>query len=151
MTKKDREEREYTSLFCDQRYAKRAWAQIMHDALNADANTLPYIIDPKTNEPTRDSEIEHMAYDEVKARLVAQGLERNPTQAELIVQCNIIRARFADTPFTTILDRTAGKVKEEISIEQNPYEELTDDELEALMAYREQKKAGESDKGGEEA
>ena len=151
MTKKDREEREYTSLFCDQRYAKQAWARIMNDALNADAKALPFITDPKTGEPTLNSEIEHMAYDEVSVRLKSQGLDRAPTQAEMIVQCNIIRARFADQPFNIILDRTAGKVKEEISIESNPYEDLTDDELEALMAYREQKERANAGKDGDEA
>ena len=139
MTKEEREEREYQSLFSDQRFAKTAWRKVIAEALGSDGKALPTIYDSKTGEPTLNSEIDLMAYNNVKKRLEAQGKTREPAQAELIVECQILRARFADTPFNTILDRTAGKVKEEVAITDNPYDDLSDDELEMLLMYRQQK------------
>lgn len=139
MTKSERELREYQSVFCDEKYAKKAWKQLIGAALDSSGKSLPTTYDPKTGEMTFQSQLDEQAYKTVKERLKAQGLDREPTEAELIVQNNILRARFNDTAFNTMLDRTAGKVKDEISVTPNAYEELSDDELEALLAYRESK------------
>lgn len=140
MDKKNREALEFKSLFGDQRYAKKAWRDFIAESLTGDAAKLPERID-KDGQQTLDSMIDEMAYNNVKARLRAEGKDREPMQAEVIVECNVIRARFNDTPFNTLLDRTAGKVKEEITINDNPYEDLTDEELEMLKAARDKKKA----------
>lgn len=142
MTKGEREEREYKSLFADERYAKKAWKEFIGSALQAPGKSLPVELD-KNGEPTRDSNIDAMAYTNVKDRLKLEGKDREPMQAELIVEAAIIRARFQDNTFNTILDRTAGKVKDEIAVSSNPYEDLTDEELEMLIKYRGEKKAGE--------
>lgn len=136
MNQKEREEREYISLFCDQRYAKNAWRKFIADSLTGPGKALPTIFDPKTDSPTRDSAIDQMAYENVKNRLRAEGKTREPMQAELLIENNVLRARFADGALTTILDRTAGKVKEEISLSDNPYEDLTDEELLMLKQHR---------------
>lgn len=143
MTKSEREEREYKSLFTDERYAKRAWKEFIGSSLQSPGKALPTQYD-KNDNPTRESDIDLMAYKNVKARLEADGVEREPMQAELIVEAAVIRARFQDSTFNVLLDRTAGKVKEEVTVNSNPYEELSDDELEALLAYRESKKASET-------
>lgn len=143
MTKEDREKREFASLFCDQRFAKKAWRELIAASLAADGKPLPEQIDPKTEAPTLQSEIDRMAYNNVKARLQAEGKTREPMQGELIIEANVIRARFQDQPFGVLLDRTAGKVKEEVSISDNPYDDLSDEELEALAAFREQKRQAE--------
>lgn len=140
MTKGEREEREYKSLFADERYAKKAWKEFIGTSLQSPGKALPTQFD-KNDNPTRESDIDAMAYNNVKARLTADGLDREPMQAELIIEAAVIRARFQDSTFNTLLDRTAGKVKDEITVNSNPYEDLTDDELEALMAYRASKKA----------
>lgn len=140
MTKKEREEREYRSLFADERYAKRAWRALMGSALEGEAKPLPLIIDPKTGEPTLNSEIDIMAYNNVKARLMKEGKDREPMQAELIVECNIIKARFNDSTFNLFLDRTAGKVKDEVSVSTNQFESLSDEELELLRKHRDESK-----------
>lgn len=140
MTKNEREEREYKSLFSDERFAKKAWKEFIGTSLSGDAKALPTIYDAKSKEPTLQSVIDTEAYNNVKKRLEANGLERQPMQAELIVESNILRARFTDTTFTTILDRTAGKVKDEISISGGEYEDLTDEEIEVLLALREKNK-----------
>lgn len=137
MTKIEREEREYKSLFADERYAKKAWKDIMGYSLEGPGAKLPITIDPKTGDVSFQSKLDGMAYDNVKARLEAQGIDREPMQAELIVESNVLRARFSDGTLNMLLDRTAGKVKEEVSVHTNQFEELTDEELEALVAFRE--------------
>lgn len=145
MTKTEREEREYKSHFTDERYARKAWKEFIGTALESPGRPLPTELD-KNGEPTRDSNIDDMAYKNVKARLEAEGQEREPMQAELIVEAAIIRARFQDTTFNTILDRTAGKVRDEISVSANPYEELTDEEIEMLVQFREKQAANQTEK-----
>ena len=143
MTKEERETREYKSLYSDERYAKKAWKELMNVALQGDAKPLPATYDPKTGEQTFQSQLDQMAYDNVKRRLKDQGLDREPQQAEVIVESNILRARFNDTTFNILLDRTAGKVRDELSVQTNPFEDLSDDELEALAAYRASKEKSE--------
>lgn len=147
MTKEEREVREYKSLFTDERFAKKAWKDIMGRALEADGKPLPTSYDPKTGAPTFQSEVDAMAYHNVKERLKAQGLSREPMQAELIVENSILRARFTDTTLNTVLDRTAGKVKDEINVTGNAFENLTDEELELLAAHREEKNKEEETEG----
>lgn len=141
MNKKEREAREYKSVFADERYAKQAWRKLIGSSLEAPGRALPPTIDPKTGELSFQTQLDEMAYNNVKARLKEQGLDRDPMQAELIVENNILRSRFNDTTFNVILDRTAGKVKDEITVNKSPYEELSDEELEALAKMRESKKS----------
>lgn len=144
MTKEERETREYRSLFADERYAKKAWKELFGTALEGPAKPLPTSFDPKTNQPTFQSQLDEMAYNNVKARLKEQGKDREPQQAEVIVESNILRARFDNSTFGNLLDRTAGKVKDEINVTANNFEELSDEEIEALVAFRKQK-AGEQE------
>ena len=136
MTKAEREEREYKSLFTDERYAKRAWKQLIGKALESDAANLPIFYDAKGNTSPQ-SEIYNTAYNQVLLRLRDQGLDRLPMKAEVLVEANVIRAAFETSIFNTILERTAGKVKEEISIGKGEYEELSDEELELIALHRE--------------
>lgn len=136
MTKSEREVREYISVYADERYAKKAWKQLIGSALEGAARPLPESYDPKTGEPTFQSQLDQMAYNNVKARLKADGKDREPMQAELIVESQILRARFTDTTFNTILDRTAGKVKDEITVNKSAFEDLTDEELALLAEHR---------------
>lgn len=135
MTRKEREQKEYESLFTDERYAKKAWKQFIGQSLQGKAVVLPDFEDSKGNTSPQ-SLIYSAAFNNVKARLRAQGLERDPMQAEVIVESNVIRAAFDNNVFNTILDRTAGKVKEEINISASAFEELTDEELEVLALHR---------------
>lgn len=146
MTKAEREEREYKSLFTDERFAKKAWKEFMGESLAGDAQPLPVTVDPKTGEQTFQSQLDQMAYNNVKKRLKADGKDREPMQAEIIVECNILKSRFSDTAFNTIMDRTAGKVKDEINLSSNPFEDLTDDELAALAEYRKKKSEDNNNK-----
>lgn len=138
MTKAEREEREYKSLFTDERYAKKAWKQMIGKSLQSDAAVLPAFYDVKGNVSPQ-SEIYNTAYNNVLLRLQAEGLDRLPMKAEVLVEANVIRAAFETPVFNTLLERTAGKVKEEISIGVGEYEALSDEELELLVLHRETK------------
>ena len=146
MTQVEREEREYKSLFTDERFAKKAWKEFMGESLAGDAKPLPVTTDPKTGEQTFQSQLDQMAYNNVKKRLEANGKKREPMQAEIIVECNILKSRFSDSAFNTIMDRTAGKVKDEINLASNPFEDLTDEELAVLAAHRKKKSEENTDK-----
>lgn len=138
MTKAEREEREHQSLFGDERYAKKAWKQLLSKSLESDAVFPPEVVDKAGNE-TLESQIYRQAYDSVSKRLKEQGLDRLPMKAELIVESNLIRAAFDTPTFNVILDRTAGKVKEEISIGTGQFEDLSDEELAILAEHRARK------------
>lgn len=138
MTKSDREVREHQSLFSDERYAKQAWKQLMGRALDSPAAKLPHFEDARGNTSPQ-SLIYEEAYRQVKARLKEDGLSREPSKAELIVESNIIRASFDTSVFNIVLDRTAGKVKDEITVGVGAFEQLTDEELELLAQHKKQK------------
>src|SRR5690606_2878357 len=111
MTKEEREKREYESLFTDERYAKKAWKKFIGESLQSAAAVLPDFVGPN-GATSPQSAIYNTAYDNVKARLEKHGLTREPSKAEVLVEANVIRAAFDTSVFNTILDRTAGKVKE---------------------------------------
>ncbi len=68
MNKNEREELEYKSLYSDERYAKRAFRQLIGKALESDAVTLPIFTDSQGN-ITPQSEIYKQAYISVEDRL----------------------------------------------------------------------------------
>ncbi len=135
MTKVQREETEYKSLFTDERYAKKAWKQFISKSLQSDAVDLPNFTDAHGN-VTPQSEIYRAAIISVEKRLKEEGLSRAPMKAEILIEASVLRAAFDTSILNVLLDRTAGKVKEEISIGVGQYEELTDDELQLLASHR---------------
>ena len=135
MNKAQREEKEYKSLYNDERFAKRAWKQLIDKSLQSDAVILPDFVDPHGN-TTPQSAIYNQAYKSVKDRLESEGLSHEPMKAEVLIEASVIRASFDTVTLNLILDRTAGKVKEEINIGVGQYEDLTDEELQLLAMHR---------------
>ena len=84
MTKSEREEHEYKSLFTDERYAKKAWKEFMGESLQSPGKPLPTQFD-KNDNPTRESDIDAQAYKNVKARLEKEGKE----YCKSIFLCNV--------------------------------------------------------------
>ena len=137
MTKAERELNEYKSLYTDKRYAEKAFKSIINDSLQASAGPLPVMYDKQGNELPQ-STLDRQAYQNVKQRLLAQGLDREPQQAEMMIENAILRSRFDNSTFNTMLERTMGKVKDEIVVSANEYETMTDEELELLAKHREE-------------
>lgn len=134
MDKPTREEKEYKSLYTDERYAKQAFKKLLDKSLQSDAAVLPEFMDAGGN-TTPQSAIYKAAYNAVHARLKNEGLSRKPMKAEVLIEASVIRASFDNSTLNLILDRTAGKVKEEITIGVGQFEDLTDEEL-ALIAEK---------------
>lgn len=135
MNQSEREEREYKSLFEDERYAKKAWRKFIATSLESDAAILNDFYDHNGN-ITPQSEIYRKAYWAVEQRLRDQNIQRKPMKAEVLIEAAVIRASFDNSALNTIFDRTAGKVKEELTIGVGQYESLTDEELQLLAAHR---------------
>ena len=139
MNKIEREEREFKSLYTDERYAKKAWKELIGASLQSTAANLTDVVDARGNVSIQ-SVIYREALHNVKQRLVEQGLSREPMKAEVLVEANVIRGAFDNNVFNILLDRTAGKVKEEVSITAGAFEELSDEQLEILAEHEKQKK-----------
>lgn len=135
MDKPTREEKEYKSLYTDERYAKQAFKKLLDKSLQSDAAVLPEFMDAGGN-TTPQSAIYKTAYNAVQARLVKEGLSRKPMKAEVLIEASVIRAAFDNSTLNLILDRTAGKVKEEITIGVGQFEDLTDEELTLIAEKR---------------
>lgn len=148
MTKREREEKEYKSLYTDERYAKQAIKRLFDKSLQSEAASLPTFVDAHGN-VTPQSEIYQAALNSVKRRLEAEGIDREPQKAEVLIEASVIRAAFDNNTLNLILERTAGKVKEEISIGVGHFEDLSDEELEVLAMHRQAKLA--APKGDEDA
>ena len=135
MTQAEREAKEYKSIYTDERYAKQAFKRLIDKSLQSSAPILPDFIDSNNN-LTPQSAIYKAAFNSVKARLEEEGLTREPQKAEILIEASVIRAAFDNNTLNLILDRTAGKVKEEISICVGQFEELDDEELAWLAQNR---------------
>lgn len=145
MTREEREQKEHEYLFSDERYAKRAIRNIMADSLKGPApRRMDYFV---KGEPSVQSVIYANAWDICKARLTEQGKMRDPMIVEVQIECANLRGAMDNNTWNTILERTAGKVKEEISVSASQYEELSDEELAVIAELRERQmlKAGGND------
>lgn len=139
MTKQEREEREYKSLFTDERYAKKAYKKLMSESLESEAAVLPDFEDSRGNSSPQ-SIIYNTAYKNVETRIKAKGQSRRPTKVEVMIETGVIKAAFDTQSLNLILDRTAGKVKEELSVTSGEFDELSDEELQMLAQHRKAKR-----------
>jgi|LGVE01.1.fsa_nt_gb hypothetical protein len=146
MTKTERELKEYKSLYTDQRYAKKAFKELIGASLQSTAVVIPEILDTRGNQSAQ-SVLYNTALKSVKARLVAAGITREPQQAEVLIECSVLRAAFDTPTLNVIMDRTAGKVKEEIEYSVNDYEGLSDEELVLIDERRRAKKLAAPEEG----
>ena len=136
--KTEREIKEYHNLFCDPKYARKAWQQLIGQSLTSEAAALPMIVDKDGNE-TLNGMINSVALHKVQERLTKQGLSRKPMEAEVMIECNIIKARFTDATFVNIRDTGGAKPVDESKLEHsisNEYSGLTDEELAKLKEFR---------------
>jgi len=144
--KTEREIKEYHNLFCDPKYARKAWQQLIGQSLTSEAAALPMIVDKDGNE-TLNGMINSVALHKVQERLTKQGLSRKPMEAEVMIECNIIKARFIDATFVNIRDTGGAKPVDESKLEHsisNEYSGLTDEELAKLKEFRKEQLLKES-------
>lgn len=148
MPNKDiRERKEIDNLFRDPKYCRQAWRNIGTAILQSPVSRMPTDYD-KDGNPTLRSSLEDYSYRSLKRDIAAlckrDGTEeREPTELEMIMQCQIAKARFDTNAAIFVRDTLGAKPVDESKIDatlSNPYEDLTDEELALLAAHRQANK-----------
>lgn len=143
----ERKRKEIYSLFADPRFARQAW-QSVASAIAMRPATPPLTQYDKDGNPTYNSEIERYGYDSLMRdvdKLTSD--DPGPTQIEMIIACQMIKARTDTSAAVFIRDTLGAKPVDESKIEQrnvNQYETLTDEELELLQKHREMQRIREA-------
>lgn len=138
--KSDRETKEMKNLFGDPKTARMAWRSVGAAILQSPCSSKIDIYD-KDGTPTLDTQVEQYSYASLKRDIatLSKGADREPTELEMIFRCQALHARHNPASATFIRDTVGAKPVDESKSEVtnvNPYEELSDDELEALAAFR---------------
>lgn len=136
-----RTDKEMKSLFSDPKFQRQAWKHVGMAILQNPARKAPEQLDKEGNE-TLQSAIERYSYDKLSNDLKQLGeKDRAPTELEMILQCQIMRARFDTSAAIFVRDTLGAKPVDETKIDaavHNPYEELSDEELELIAERRRQ-------------
>lgn len=144
----DRTNKEMMSLFTDPKFSRQAWRSVGMAILQNPAKRAPLQVD-KDGNPTLQSDIERYSWDKLSNDIKTLGQEdRAPTELEMILQCQVMRARFDTAAAVFVRDTLGAKPVDESKLDanvSNPYEQLSDEELEFLAEIR-QKKALEAAK-----
>ena len=140
--KQDRENKELQNCIKDPRYARQFWRSVGIAIANRPAVLTPTTLDKDGNE-TMQSIIENYSYNKLKQDIERMTHDKNtePTEIEMIMQCQMVRARCDTAAATFIRDTMGAKPVDESKVAatvSNPYEDLSDEELELLAKHREE-------------
>ena len=145
--KRTREQKELENLFADPKYSRQAWKAVGQAILASPAVKPTPFYDKDGNE-TFNSTLERYSYDALKRDLDQLGKEsREPTELEMILSCQAVKARCDTAAATFIRDTLGAKPVDETKLDatvNNPYESLTDEELAILAAHRAKEKSDET-------
>ena len=140
-----RELLETKNVFADPAYCREAWKSVGTAILLSPAIGCVGDID------TREGAIEDYTYRKLTAELKSVGVGttadgrpvvgRAPTELEMIFHCQAARARFDTSAAVFVRDTVGAKPVDEskVTVGRSQYEEMSDDELEALLRYRQSK------------
>lgn len=142
----DRTNKEMYSLFKDPKTMRQAWRAV-GTAMLGRAASAPIELFDKDGNLTFNSQIENYTYSKLSQDLKKLGSDdTTPTELEMILACQMVKAR-TDTSAAVFIRDTLGarpidESKQELNI-GNPYEQMSDEELEMLRQYREKKQLEE--------
>lgn len=140
--KSRRESLEMLNVFGDPKFSRQAWKAVGSAILQNPA-TRPVKQYDKDGNETFASTIEEYTYNQLKRDLVKIGeSDREPTELEMILGCQIVKARYDTAAATFVRDTLGAKPVDESKIDaqvNNPYESLSDEELELIAAARKAK------------
>ena len=129
--KQIREQREFETLFKNPKHARQMWAQNVIDRYAKPA-LMPIAIADKDGNLTPASQIELAVWNHLKAELEAAGLDRLPTEGEMMEACQQYYARHNASSYVARRDSMGAKpideTKQNVSV-NNPLEDLSDEEL----------------------
>lgn len=140
-----RELKETMNVFSDPKTQREAWRSLGVKLLNNPATKAPEQLD-KDGNPTLASSIEQYTYRQLVNDIKrSEQPDREPTEIEMILACQMVKARF-DTQAAIFVRDTLGakpvdESKMDANLSANQYEQLTDEELELLAAHRAKKAA----------
>ena len=138
-----REYKEMKNLFGDVKFSREAWKAVGLAILQNPATKPANGTIDKDGNPTLAAQIEAYSYNKLKRDIDALGEEdREPTELEMILMCQTIKARYDTNAAMFIRDTLGAKPVDETKLDaqiNNPYESLSDEELDALAKMREQK------------
>lgn len=136
-----RKELETKNLFADPKYCRQAWKSV-GQAILQNPCTRPIPQYDKDGNDTFAYTLERYSYDKLAQDIRELGKEeREPTELEMIMQCQIAKARFDTSAATFVRDTLGAKPVDESKVDatvNNPYESLSDEELELLAKHREE-------------
>lgn len=143
-----RKELETKNLFADPKYCRQAWKSV-GQAILQNPCLKPIPQQDKDGNDTFAYTLEKYSYNKLAHDIHELGKEnREPTELEMILQCQIAKARFDTSAATFVRDTLGAKPVDESKIDatvNNPYESLSDEELELLAKHRdEQEKNNDS-------
>lgn len=141
--KQMREQREFETLFKNPKHARAMWAQNVIDRYAKPALE-PICIYDKDGNLTQTSQIEVAVWNHLKAELEAMGIDRLPTEGEMMEACQQYYSRHNSSSYVARRDSMGAKpvdeTKQNVSM-NNPLEGLSDEELFVMQAaldeYRE--------------
>lgn len=142
-----RKEQEIKNLFADPKYVRQAWKSVGNAMLqNPAAEPVP-LYDKDGNE-TFNSQLERYSYVQLSKDIQEIGKEnRKPTELEMILQCQMIKARYDTSAAVFVRDTLGAKPVDESKVDatvNNPYESLSDEELELLAKHRDEQMKGDN-------
>lgn len=148
-----RDRKEMKNLFEDPKFARKAWRAVGGAILSRPCVKPIQNFDKDGNE-TFDSLITNYSYRSLKEDIKQLGDTENtePTELEMIMTCQALKARVDTGAAQFIRDTSGAKPVDESKVDanvKNPYESLTDEELELIVAHREAK-AKEQESGKNE-
>lgn len=140
--KNQRDWAEMKNLFSDPKFSRQAWKSV-GIAIAMQPAVKPIASYDKDGNETYNSQIENYSYNKLAKDIASLASEkREPTELEMILHCQMVKAR-TDTSAAVFIRDTLGakpvdESKQDLSV-SNPYEQLTDEELELIQAERERK------------
>lgn len=137
-----RERKEMENLFADPKFSRQAWKAV-GTAIAMQPAVKPIATYDKDGNETLNSQIESYSYTKLQQDIQQLGKEdRQPTELEMILHCQMVKARTDTSAAVFIRDTLGAKPVDESKVDaqlSNPYEQLSDDELELLREVREKK------------
>ncbi len=136
-----REIGELKGLFADPKYFRQAWKSVGNAILMNPARK-PIERRDKNDNETFDSLVEKYTYEDLARDLKAmQGPDREPTELEMILACQAVKARTDTSAAVFMRDTLGAKPVDESKVEEtvNAYDTLSDDELELIAELRRKK------------
>lgn len=141
--KEVRETCEMKNLFADPKYCREVWRGVGNLLLQNPATKSPNIYD-KNGNLAGESAIANYSYEKLSKEIKElYKVNREPTELEMIIMCQLVKARYDTSAAVFIRDTLGARPVDETKIEQAPseFDKLSDEELDLLAQFRESKRA----------